>query len=77
MSLDTASSTQHAQLTERATAPRPPLAQTLDEAEARYMQGARAPATSSVLISNSRYLNSPTYRDVFAQSALRRHGDGL
>jgi ubiquinone biosynthesis protein COQ4 len=53
------------------------LRQALDAAEARYMQGTRAPATSSVLISNSKYLNSPNYRDAFAQSALRRHGHDL
>jgi len=53
------------------------LRRTLDAAEARYMQGTGAPATSSVLISNSKYLNSPNYRDTFAQSALRRHGHDL
>jgi hypothetical protein len=51
---------------------RPPNA-----AEARYMQGDAEPATSSVLISNSKYLNSPLYRDAFAQTALRRHGHDL
>jgi ubiquinone biosynthesis protein Coq4 len=49
----------------------------MDEGEARYMQGATEPVTSSVLISNSRYLNSPLYRDAFAQAALRRHGHDL
>jgi ubiquinone biosynthesis protein COQ4 len=77
MSLTTASRTQHVPLGESAAAPRSPLGQTLDAAEARYMQGTREPATSSVLISNSKYLNSPLYRDVFAQSALRRHGHDL
>jgi hypothetical protein len=78
MSLDTAARMQDVPTGKSAAAaPRPPLGQTLDEAEARYMQGTRAPATSSVLISNSRYLNSPAYRDVFAQSALRRHGHDL
>jgi ubiquinone biosynthesis protein COQ4 len=41
------------------------------------MQGAQEPATSSVLISNSKYLNNPYFRDVFAQFALRRHGRDL
>ena len=41
------------------------------------MQGAQDPTTSSVLISNSKYLNNPYYRDVFAQFALRRHGRDL
>jgi ubiquinone biosynthesis protein Coq4 len=49
----------------------------MDAAESRYMQGDRQPATSSVLISNSKYLNSPLYRDAFMQSALRRHGHDL
>jgi hypothetical protein len=50
-------------LGESAPAPRSPLGQTLDAAEARYMQGTREPATSSVLICNSKYLNSPLYRE--------------
>jgi ubiquinone biosynthesis protein COQ4 len=41
------------------------------------MQGTQEPTTSSVLISNSKYLNNPYYRDVFAQFALRRHGRDL
>ena len=45
--------------------------------EARYMTGANEPVTSSVLISNSKYLNDPYYRDVFSQFALRRHGHDL
>jgi ubiquinone biosynthesis protein Coq4 len=54
-----------------------PTGRVLDEAEARYMQGAKEPVTSSVLISNSKYLNNPYYRDAFAQSALRRVGNDL
>src|SRR5882672_4610741 len=50
---------------------------TLDDAESRYMQGTREPVTSSVLISNSKYLNNPYYREAFAQQALRRHGHDL
>jgi len=57
-----------------AAAPARPQGQTMSEAEARYMQGDREPATSSVLISNSKYLTNPYYRDAFAQTALRRHG---
>ena len=49
----------------------------LNEAEARYMRGGKEPVTSSVLISNSKYLNNPYYRDTFAQMALRRHGHDL
>ena len=49
----------------------------LDADESRYMQGAVEPATSSVLISNSKYLNNPYYRDAFSQFALRRHGHDL
>jgi len=49
----------------------------LDADESRYMQGSAEPATSSVLISNSKYLNSPFYRDAFSQFALRRHGHDL
>ena len=54
-----------------------PRKRTMTEAEARYMQGAAQPATSSVLISNSKYLNSPYYREAFAQHALRRSGHDL
>jgi ubiquinone biosynthesis protein COQ4 len=54
-----------------------PQKRTMDAAEARYMQGDREPVTSSVLISNSKYLNNPYYRDAFAQQALRRFGHDL
>jgi ubiquinone biosynthesis protein Coq4 len=47
------------------------------EAEIRYLQGGREPATSSVLISNSKYLNDPYYRDAFVQNGLRRYGHDL
>jgi len=77
MSLATASGTQHVVGENATAAPRAGVGQTLDESEARYMQGTREPATSSVLTSNSRYLNNPAYRDAFAQSALRRHGHDL
>ena len=49
----------------------------LTETERRYMQGDALPATSSVLISNSKYLNNPYYREAFASQALRRHGPDL
>jgi len=54
-----------------------PAKRTMDETERRYMQGDREPVTSSVLISNSKYLNNPYYRDAFAQQALRRFGHDL
>ena len=49
----------------------------LNEMEARYMRGPVDPVTSSVLISSSKYLNNPYYRDAFSQFALRRHGKDL
>ena len=49
----------------------------LSETERRYLQGDELPATSSVLISNSKYLNNPYYREAFATQALRRHGPDL
>jgi ubiquinone biosynthesis protein COQ4 len=45
--------------------------------ETSYMKGGQEPATSSVLISNSKYLNSPLYRDVWTQMSLRRFGPDL
>jgi ubiquinone biosynthesis protein COQ4 len=49
----------------------------LDKSESGYMQGSKEPVTSSVLISNSKYLNNPYYRDAFTQMALRKHGHDL
>lgn len=49
----------------------------LDKSESGYMQGSKEPVTSSVLISNSKYLNNPYYRDAFVQMALRKHGHDL
>jgi ubiquinone biosynthesis protein COQ4 len=43
----------------------------------QYFQGTDLPATSSVLISNSRYLNDPYFREAFATQSLRRHGPDL
>lgn len=62
---------------ERPAEPRAGEGRLLDADETRYMQGPAEPATSSVLISSSKYLNSPYYRDTFAQFALRRHGHDL
>ncbi|AHE53342.1 Coq4 family protein [Sphingomonas sanxanigenens] len=45
--------------------------------EAAYLMGGAEPATSSVLISNSKYLNSPLFRDVYAQMGLKRDGHDL
>jgi len=45
--------------------------------EAAYLMGAAEPVTSSVLISNSKYLNSPLFRDVYAQMGLKRDGRDL
>jgi hypothetical protein len=53
------------------------MARAFNEQETRYMTGGREPVTSSVLISNSKYLNNPLYRDVFAQMALRRQGSDV
>lgn len=50
---------------------------TMAPGSARYLQGEKLPQTSSVLISNSKYLNNPYYRDAFAQQGLRRHTDDL
>lgn len=49
----------------------------MDGENKRYMLGDREPVTSSVLISNSKYLNNPYYRDIYAQIGLRRHGHDL
>ncbi|TZG28726.1 hypothetical protein [Sphingomonas montanisoli] len=46
-------------------------------AAANYLQGGKRPATSSVLISSSKHLNDPYYRDAVAQQATRRHGHDL
>jgi ubiquinone biosynthesis protein COQ4 len=51
--------------------------QGMGEVESRYLQGDKLPVTSSVLISNSKYLNNPYYRDAYVTQALRRHGPDL
>lgn len=58
------------------TAP-PASKEGMQGANVRYMEGDAEPVTSSVLISNSKYLNNPYYRDVFAQIGLRRYGHDL
>jgi ubiquinone biosynthesis protein COQ4 len=60
-----------------ASAQPPPRTRALNETETRYMQGDVEPVTSSVLTSNSKYLNNPYYRDAFMQASLRRHGHDL
>lgn len=45
--------------------------------DAAYLTGGLEPAQSSVLTSNSRYLNNPRLRDIFAQMGLKRNGDDL
>jgi ubiquinone biosynthesis protein Coq4 len=58
----------------QATAARMKDLHKLNAREAGYMQGAGEPVTSSVLISSSKYLNNPYYRDIFAQFSLRKFG---
>lgn len=45
--------------------------------DAAYLMGDAEPAQSSVLTSNSRYLNNPRMRDIFAQMGLKRNGTDL
>ena len=49
----------------------------MSKVQQQYFQGTQLPATSSVLISNSRYLNDPYFREAFATQSLRRHGPDL
>jgi ubiquinone biosynthesis protein COQ4 len=55
----------------------PRLARPLSQAEADYMRGGKQPVTSSVLVSNSKFLNSPLFREAWTQMSLRRHGPDL
>jgi ubiquinone biosynthesis protein COQ4 len=55
----------------------PRLIRALNEIETSYMQGGMKPATSSILTSNSKYLNSPLFREALTQMALRRYGEDL
>src|SRR5438445_417080 len=45
--------------------------------EASYLTGGREPAVSSVLVSSSKYLNNPLFRDLYAQMGLKRNGRDL
>lgn len=49
----------------------------LNRDEASYLMGSAEPPTSSVLISNSKYLNNPLFRDIYAQFGLKRDGHDL
>lgn len=46
----------------------------LNKEEASYLMGAAEPLKSSVLISTSKYLNNPLFRDIYAQFGLKRDG---
>lgn len=46
-------------------------------ADADYLKGAREPVAGSVLLSTSRFLNNPRFRDVYAQMGLKRDGHDL
>ena len=45
-----------------------------DKADADYLKGDKQPVSGSLLISNSRYLNNPLFRDLYAQMGLKRDG---
>lgn len=45
--------------------------------DATYLKGTQSPAASSVLLSTSRFLNNPRFRDVYAQMGLKRDGHDL
>lgn len=49
----------------------------LNKDEASYLMGQAEPAKSSVLISTSKYLNNPLFRDIYAQFGLKRDGHDL
>jgi ubiquinone biosynthesis protein Coq4 len=46
----------------------------LNAEEVRYMRGEAELVPPSVMITTSKYLNSPNYRDAFVQACLRRQG---
>lgn len=52
----------------------PRLIRPMSDGETAYMQGNVPPPTSSFMISNSKYLNSPLFRDALCQASLRRYG---
>ena len=45
--------------------------------EAAYLKGGNEPIAGSLLISTSKYLNNPLFRDLFAQMGLKRDGHDL
>ncbi|MEO6093939.1 MAG: Coq4 family protein [Novosphingobium sp.] len=45
--------------------------------DAAYLTGNVAPVASSILVSTSRFLNNPRFRDVYAQMGLKRDGHDL
>ena len=49
----------------------------LNRDEASYLMGQAEPAKSSVLVSTSKYLNNPLFRDIYAQFGLKRDGHDL
>lgn len=49
----------------------------MSEAEAKYLKGENEPIAGSVLISTSKYLNNPLFRDMYAQMGLKRDGMDL
>ena len=49
----------------------------IEGAEAEYLQGDVAPVAGSILTSNSRFLNNPRFRDVYAQMGLKRDAGDL
>lgn len=46
----------------------------LTDEESAYIRGNRTPVVGSLLMSTSKYLNSPNFRDLYAQMGLRRVG---
>jgi ubiquinone biosynthesis protein Coq4 len=55
----------------------PKLARPMGDAEAAYFVGDKRPPHPSPLISSSKYLNDPLFRDAWCQVALRRYGDDV
>lgn len=53
------------------------MARAMNAQEASYMQGPKQPATPSVMISSSKFLNSPNFRDAWSQMSLRRFGSDV
>lgn len=49
----------------------------LNKNEANYLRGSNEPIAGSILISTSKFLNNPLFRDLFAQMGLKRDGHDL